>query len=110
MEPIRININEQFNQESLAPVIAYPADSAYDFRLRNCKADMANISTDKAYRINIYPDEQNMQVSVIKAIADGFLECAILFQGCYLIVDGIIFLPTCYGNMLVSAVDSLPVT
>ena len=98
MEPIRININKQLNQESLVPVIAYPAESAYDFRLRNCKADMANISTDKAYRINIYPDGQNMQVSVIKTIADGFLECAILVNVSQKTID---------GNQLLDALDDL---
>ncbi len=98
MEPIRININKQLNQESLVPVIAYPAESAYDFRLRNSKADMANISTDKAYRINIYPDGQNMQVSVIKAIADGFVECAILMNISQKTID---------GNLLLDSLDEL---
>ena len=98
MEPIRININKQLNQGSLVPVIAYPADSAYDFRLRNCKADMANISTDKAYRINIYPDGKNMQVSVIKGAADGFVECAILMNVCQKTID---------GNLLIDALDDL---
>ena len=98
MEPIRININKQLNQESLVPVIAYPADSAYDFRLRNCKADMANISTDTAYRINIYPDGQNMQVSLIKGIPDGFIEYAILVNVCQKTID---------GNMLINALDDL---
>ena len=88
MEPIRININKQLNQESLVPVIAYPADSAYDFRLRNCKADMANISTDTAYRINIYPDGQNMQVSLIKGIPDGFVEYVILVNVCQKTIEG----------------------
>lgn len=94
MEPIRININKQLNQESLVPIIAYPAESAYDFRLRNSKADMANISTDKAYRINIYPDGQNMQVSVIKAIADGYIECAILVNVCQKTIDGPLLIDT----------------
>lgn len=98
MEPIRININKQLNQGSMVGVIAYPADSAYDFRLSSCKADMANISTGTAYRIHIYPDGQNMQVSLIKGIADGFAEFAILVNVCQKSID---------GNVLTDALDEL---
>lgn len=88
MASIRININKQLSHEGLAGIITYPADSAYDFRLRSCKDDMANISTDTAYRITVYPDGQNMQVSLIKQLNDGFIEYAVLTDTSRRSIDG----------------------
>ena len=88
MESIRININKQLSQEGLVPVVTHPAESAYDFRLRSCKEDMANISTETAYRITIYPDGQNLQVSLIKSLDNGFIEYAVLTDTRKKTIDG----------------------
>ena len=78
MESIRININKQQGRDGLVPIIAYPASSAYDFRLLNRSSDMANIATNSAYCISIYPDGQNMQVSLIKTFDGGQMEYSVL--------------------------------
>ena len=98
MESIRININKQLGREGLVPVITYPAESSYDFRLRSCKEDMGNLSTDKAYHITMYPDGSNMQVSLIKGTENGFIEYSVLTDLHQRTVD---------GRRLLDALDSL---
>ena len=98
MESIRININKQLGREGLVPVITYPAESSYDFRLRSCKEDMGNLSTDKAYHITMYPDGSNMQVSLIKSTENGFIEYSVLTDLHQRTVD---------GRRLLDALDSL---
>ena len=88
MESIRINIHKQLGRDGLVPVIAYPSESAYDFHLRSCRADMHNISADKAYNICIYPDGGNMQVSLIEAIDNGYLQYSILTNISHKTIDG----------------------
>lgn len=88
MESIRININKQLGREGLVPVITYPAESSYDFRLRSCKEDMGNLTTTKAYHICIYPDGSNMQVSLLKGIDDGFIEYSVLTDLHHQTIDG----------------------
>lgn len=88
MESIRINIHKQLGRDGLVPVISYPAESAYDFRIRSCKDDMTNLSTDTAYRICVYPDGHNLQASLIKPLIDGFIEYSILLNISQKTVDG----------------------
>lgn len=88
MESIRININKQQGHNGLAHVITYPTSSTYDFHLRSCSEDMRNISTDQAYNIRIYPDGQNMQISLIQSAEDGFIEYAILFNTSHVTIPG----------------------
>ncbi|MBQ4294345.1 MAG: hypothetical protein II755_02040, partial [Prevotella sp.] len=88
MESIRININKQLGHEGLAPLVAYPIASAYDFRLVNSGEAMRNISTDTAYNIRLYPDGHNLQASLIEAIDDGFIEFAILTNIAHVTIDG----------------------
>ena len=88
MESIRININKQMGHDGLAPIIAYPADCAYDFRLRNNGDDMRHISTSSAYNIRLYPDGCNLQASLIEATEDGFIEYAILTNIAHVTIDG----------------------
>ena len=88
MESIRININKQLGHEGLAPLVAYPIASAYDFRLINSGEAMRNISTDTAYNIRLYPDGHNLQASLIEAIDDGFIEFAILTNIAHVTIDG----------------------
>lgn len=88
MESIRINIHKQLGRDSLVPVIVYPNESAYDFHLHSCRTDMHNISSDNAYNISIYPDGRNMQVSLIEAIDNGYLQYSILTDISHKTIDG----------------------
>lgn len=88
MESIRININKQQGHDDLIHVITYPSACSYDFHLRSSRDDMRNISTDCAYNIRIYPDGKNMQTSLIKATAEGFIEYAILINTSHVTIDG----------------------
>ena len=81
MESIRINISKQLNNGSLVPIIAYPAEAAYDFRVHNFLDDMKSLAALKAYEMRVYPDGYNTQLSLIKDIQGGFIQYAILIDG-----------------------------
>lgn len=78
MESIRINISKQLSNGSLVPIIAYPAEAAYDFRVHNFSDDMKSLAALKAYEMRVYPDGYNTQLSLIKDIQGGFIQYAIL--------------------------------
>ncbi len=80
MASIRINIIKQLGRDGLVPVIAYPAEAAYDFRSHNCIDDMRNLSTQSAYEMRIYPDGKNVQFSLIQGIDGGYLQYAVLMD------------------------------
>ena len=78
MESIRINISKHLNNGSLVPIIAYPAEAAYDFRVHHFMDNMKSLAALKAYEIRVYPDGYNTQLSLIKDIQGGFIQYAIL--------------------------------
>ena len=47
MESIRININKQLTGEGLLPIISYPAEAAYDFRIHGCIQDMHELGANR---------------------------------------------------------------
>ena len=98
MESIRININKQLGHDGLVPVITLPAEAAYDFRLRSCRDDMEHISTNRAYRLIIYPDGENLQVSLIDSIDGGYIEYGVLLN---------IHQKSISGETLLEALDDL---
>ncbi len=80
MESIRICIHKQQGRDGLVPIITYPQESTYDFRLHNDKEDMKNISSNSAYNIRIYPDGSNIQASLIESFEQDLIEFAILID------------------------------
>ncbi len=88
MESIRICIHKQLGREGLIPVVTFPHESAYDFRLLNNKDDLKNLSANSAYNIRIYPDGKNIQASLIEKIEQGLIEFAILIDTSHKTVEG----------------------
>lgn len=86
MESIRININKQLTGEGLLPIISYPSEAAYDFRIHNCASDMANLGASRAYELRVYPDGRNLQLSLIDTIEGGFIQYAILLDSSRMMV------------------------
>ena len=80
MESIRINISKHLSNGSLVPIIAYPAEAAYDFRVHHYMDNMKNLAALKAYEVRVYPDGYNTQLSLIKDIQGGFIQYAILID------------------------------
>jgi hypothetical protein len=80
MESIRINISKHLTNDGMVPVIAYPAEAAYDFRVHNFATDMSNLAALKAFEARVYPDGRNFQLSLIKDIQGGFIQFAILMD------------------------------
>ena len=80
MESIRININKQLTREGLLPIISYPAEAAYDFRIHGCIQDMHELGANRAFELRVYPDGKNLQMSLIDTTEGGFMQYAILLD------------------------------
>ncbi len=80
MESIRININKQLTGEGLLPIISYPAEAAYDFRIHGCIQDMHELGANRAFELRVYPDGKNLQMSLIDTTDGGFMQYAILLD------------------------------
>ncbi|MBO4659723.1 MAG: hypothetical protein J5637_08880 [Prevotella sp.] len=80
MESIRININKQLTGEGLLPIISYPTEAAYDFRIHGCTQDMQNLGANRAFELRVYPDGRNLQMSLIDTIEGGFIQYAVLID------------------------------
>ena len=80
MDAIRININKQLTTEGLLPIISYPSEAAYDFRIHGCADDMATLGATRAFELRVYPDGRNLQLSLIDTIKGGFIQYAILID------------------------------
>ena len=88
MESIRLSIHKQLGRDGMIPIITYPQESTYDFRLHNDMEDMKNISSNSAYNIRIYPDGKNIQATLIESIDQGLIEFAILIDTSHKTVEG----------------------
>lgn len=80
MDAIRININKQLTGEGLLPIISYPSEAAYDFRIHGCADDMGKLAATRAFELRVYPDGRNLQLSLIDTTEGGFIQYAILLD------------------------------